>query len=47
MMIREIASIIARDFGARTVVVQASEIASDWLLASELIAAGRTGGPSG
>ena len=40
MMIREIASIIARDFGARTVVVQASEIASDWLLASELIAAG-------
>ena len=40
MMIREIASIIARDFGALTVVVQASEIASDWLLASELIAAG-------
>jgi hypothetical protein len=40
MMIREIASIIARDFEARTVLVRASNVDSDWLLANELIAAG-------
>ena len=40
MVTRELASIIARDFGARTVLVQASNVDSDWSLASELIAAG-------
>lgn len=39
-MINDIAAIIARDFGARTVLLQSSNIDSDWSLANALITAG-------